>query len=605
MIRNVARIGAYAAVFFIVTSLTIFWTRFAGGLALVWPGAAIAAALFLSLPRNNHLAAAAILVAFSTLATSLFGFGPDWAFPLALVNIFEAWFIAWLLVRFRPQRDYVESEGGIVSLGFLAGIAGPFVASIPGGFLASRIVGGDWHDHAFSWLVGHGLGTLLVLPLALLLASYRQPVFANMREPGRILPFVGMVLLTVGISAIAILQSTFPSLFLPIVPLVVASFRFGRFGASIAVLIISLAAAGSLGMGTGVFAGLAVPLWQKALFLQFYLSVLLLMSFPLAVALKQRERLMEALADREAMQRLIADHSDDALLHLDHDGMIRFASPASYRLSGREAVEGLHLAAFFSDFDRTIVDSALESAACYPGHTEIMERSVERRGQTRWLEAKLRAIESPKQQASAFVVTIRDVTERKLDELQASFEARTDALTGLPNRRAFLDILEAQLEFADEHPFAFALIDLDHFKRVNDSHGHAVGDLVLKQIAQIMRDNATDDCFFARLGGEEFGMLAVGPAVESASIICERLRLAIQRHVMADNDGGTFNVTTSIGIARIAERCSSSMAMQAADGPLYSAKAAGRNCLRYAQDSGRYGRIDSGEGKPPPLAAVN
>ncbi|MEX0341055.1 MAG: diguanylate cyclase [Erythrobacter sp.] len=599
------RIGVYAAMFFAVTSLTIFWTRFAGGLALVWPGTAIAAALFLSTPRRMHLPAAAILTAVSTLATSLFGFGPTWAFPLALINVFEAWFIAWLLVRVRPQRDYIESETGIVWLGVLAGIAGPLAASIPGGILVTQIVGGGWFDHAASWLVGHGLGTSMVLPLVLLLGSYDQRVFARLRDPGRVMPFLAVLLLTVGISAVAFLQDTFPSLFLPILPLVVASFRFGRFGASIALLVIAIAAAGTLSVDIGVFAALGVPLWQKALFLQFYLAVLLLMSFPLAVALKQRQRFLQQLVDREAMQRLIADHSDDALLHLDHNGTIRFASPASTRLSGRDSVDALHLRVFFSEFDKAIVDSALESAARYPGHTEIIERSVERGGQTRWLEAKLRAVESSTQQPSAYVVTIRDVTERKLDEIQASWEARTDALTGLPNRRAFLDILEAQLEFADEQPFAFALIDLDHFKRVNDSHGHAVGDHVLKQIAQIMRENATDDCFFARLGGEEFGMIAVGPAMETAPIICERLRLAIQRHVMSDNDGGTFNVTTSIGIARIAERCSSSMAMQAADGPLYSAKAMGRNAVRHAQDMDRFGRGSSNSDRPVGLKAVN
>jgi diguanylate cyclase (GGDEF)-like protein/PAS domain S-box-containing protein len=584
----VLRIAAYGTLFFGVTCCTIFSTRFAGGLALVWPGTAIAAALFLSIPRSQHLGTAAFLASLSTLATSMFGFGPDWAFPLALINVFEAWFIAWLLVRFRPQRDYVESESGIVWLGFLAGVVGPFAAAVPSSFVVVQIVGGDWYLHAFSWLVGHGLGTLLVLPLALLLTSYKQPAFAKLKEPGRAWAFFGLVLLTMGISAFSFLQSIFPTLFLPIVPLALASFRFGRFGASITVLLITICAAITLGTNVGVFAQLDLPLWQKALFLQFYLCVLLLMSFPLAVALKQRQRFMEELVDREAMQRLIADHSDDALLHLDPYGMIRFASPASTRLSGREVVEGLHLGAFFSEFDREIVTGALAAAARYPGHTEIIERSVERAGQTRWLEAKLRAIEPSKKQASTFVVTIRDVTERKLNEIQVSWEARTDVLTGLPNRRAFLDVLEAQLEFADEQPFGFALIDLDHFKRINDSYGHAVGDKVLSQIARIMRENATDDCFFARLGGEEFGLIAGGPALESLSIICERLRLAIMRHSMTDNDGGHFNVTASIGIAQIAERCSSSMAMQAADGPLYSAKAAGRNCIRYAQHMGHF-----------------
>ena len=78
------------------------------------------------------------------------------------------------------------------------------------------------------------------------------------------------------------------------------------------------------------------------------------------------------------MQRLIADHSDDALLHLDSSGTIRFASPASTRLSGRGSVDQLHLAAFFSEFDRKKVDRALDKASRHPGRTEILERSVGR-----------------------------------------------------------------------------------------------------------------------------------------------------------------------------------------------------------------------------------
>lgn len=598
------RIATYGAVFFGVTCFTIFWTRFAGGLALVWPGTAIGAALFLTLPRERHALAGAALVALSTIATSVFGFGPKWALPLAVVNVFEAWLIAWLLVRFRPQRDYVDSEAGIVCLGFFAGLVGPAIAAIPGAVIVTQIVGKTVAEHAVSWVIGHGLGTLLAMPLALLLEAYRRDKFLPLREQGRTLAFLGLVLFTIAVSAFAFLQSTFPSLFFPVVPLVLASFRFGRFGASVVVLMISMAAAGSLGMNVGVFAELQIPLWEKALFMQFYLATLLLISLPVAVALKQRQRFLEELVDREAMQRLIADHSDDALLHLDQHGTIRFASPASSRLSGRDDTDGLHLDAFFSDFDKQVVSDALDAAADHPGRTEIVERSVERDGKTRWLEAKLRAIESSKQQASAFVVTIRDVTERKLEEIQASFEARTDALTGLPNRRAFLDQLESRLEVADKQPFAFALIDLDHFKRVNDAFGHAVGDTVLKEVAEIMRASASQDCFFARLGGEEFGMIAVGPALESTAIVCEGLRRAIQQHVMTDVDGGNFSITASIGIAVISERCSTSMAMQAADGPLYSAKASGRNCVRHAQDLKRFAQIDE-PARTNPIAVAN
>jgi diguanylate cyclase (GGDEF)-like protein len=256
------------------------------------------------------------------------------------------------------------------------------------------------------------------------------------------------------------------------------------------------------------------------------------------------------------------------------------------------------MAAFFSAFDREMVAASLEKAAEQPGQTKILERSVEHDGETRWLEAKLRAIETSRSKASGFVVTIRDVTERKLDELQASREARTDPLTGLPNRRAFLDMLDSKLRTAEQAPFAFALVDLDHFKRVNDSYGHTVGDAVLTQIGRIMHDMASEDCFFARLGGEEFGIIATGPVAEIAPTICERLRLAIQQKPMSDNDGGSFHITASIGVAAIGERCSSSMAMQAADGPLYMAKASGRNCTRRAQDMGALASLGTQVRKP-------
>ncbi|HBM05233.1 MAG TPA: sensor domain-containing diguanylate cyclase, partial [Erythrobacter sp.] len=91
---------------------------------------------------------------------------------------------------------------------------------------------------------------------------------------------------------------------------------------------------------------------------------------------------------------------------------------------------------FFSEFDRKKVDRALDKASRHPGRTEILERSVGRGGKTRWLEAKLRAVETSGRKVCGFVVTIRDITARKLEELEMTREARTDTLTGLPNRRA-------------------------------------------------------------------------------------------------------------------------------------------------------------------------
>ncbi|MCH2488139.1 MAG: MASE1 domain-containing protein, partial [Erythrobacter sp.] len=491
------RVVSFAAAFFAATAATIFWTRYSGGLALFWPGTAIAAAMFLSLPYRNWAGPTALLLVLSTIATALFGFGPVAAVPLAFVNIGEALLTAYLLRRWRPQGDYIESGPGIVALSAIAGFAAPLVMSLPGSFIAWQVVGGSWLLHAAGWLVGHGLGALLVMPLALLLVQERTDELVLKRSlrqsSGRTAELIAIVALVGGISVATIFQTKYPLLFLPIVPVVLASYRFGRLGGALGVLIVTVTAAASLALDIGHFAALDLTEAGKALFLQFYLAVLLLIALPLAIALKQRERLLADIVQREALQRLIADHSDDALLHLDRDGSIRFASPASHGLSGHDDLVGRPMAAFFGAFDAEVVDEALAAARNAPGTTRIIERSVTRGHATLWLEAKIRAVYSAGAVRS-FVVTIRDVTARKLDELQAAREARTDALTGLPNRRAFLDMIERHLSEADNAPFALALIDLDHFKRVNDTYGHDAGDSVLKRVAGLMREHTTRTC---------------------------------------------------------------------------------------------------------------
>lgn len=582
------RLLGYGAVFFVVTSLTIFWTRFNGGLAFVWPGTAISCALFLAIPYRQWPAGALVLIVLSAIATSLFGFGPKLAIPLGVINVFEAAVAASLLRRARPEGDWIESEAGIVALALIGGLVAPLLASIPGGAVAAILVGEPWLAHASSWFAGHALGTVLFLPIVLLLkpgndaAGFRPPTLRAAVE------WLALIAVTIVVTAIALFQSTYPSLFLPILPLVLVSYRFGRFGASSAVLTITLLATVSLAAGTGPLAEIAVPISHKVLFLQFYLAVLLLISLPLSVALKQREILLAEIVDREALHRLIADHSDDALLHLDRTGHIRFASPAWRRLSALGEVEGRHLSAFFGQHDHDRIVAVLDDARDRPGSTVILERAVTRDSKTLWLEAKMRAVATGSSPVNSFVVTIRDVTARKLEELQAAHEARTDVLTGLPNRRAFLDVIERALTNADTQPFALALIDLDHFKRVNDTYGHDTGDIVLRQVATAMEAVASRQCFFARLGGEEFGLIMTGEAADGAHILCETLRHSLQRSVMIAKDGRTFNITASIGIARIAERCSASMALHAADGPLYAAKASGRNAVRLAHREGNW-----------------
>jgi diguanylate cyclase (GGDEF)-like protein len=169
-----------------------------------------------------------------------------------------------------------------------------------------------------------------------------------------------------------------------------------------------------------------------------------------------------------------------------------------------------------------------------------------------------------------------------IEELKQA--SNTDFLTGLLNRRAFTAIADGQIGAARRHgwPLALILYDIDHFKKVNDRHGHATGDAVLVAIAQLSKRMFRDGDFVARHGGEEFVALAPHCDVEAALVLAERLRAAIEAADIelpgGDSPGGTLRVTASFGVVALRHPVDDLDALlQGADHALYAAKDAGRN----------------------------
>ena len=163
--------------------------------------------------------------------------------------------------------------------------------------------------------------------------------------------------------------------------------------------------------------------------------------------------------------------------------------------------------------------------------------------------------------------------------------AHTDALTCLPNRRAFVETIEIRLNQAGGDSLVFALVDLDHFKRINDTMGHATGDLALRHAADVLRDTAPADAIVARLGGEEFAVL-LPQAPDNATGADAETRLEAMRRRLADLPlivpGGVVRITASFGMAvpRPGEVLDSLLSR--ADDALYRAKADGRNRITRA-----------------------
>lgn len=578
MTRYQMRIAGFAAAYFVVTSLTVGLTRFDGGLALVWFGSAIAALMLISLPRACWLHGLLAIVAVSSVATALFGFGPRVALPMALTNAFEAWLVARMLLALRPGRDWLDNVGGLTALVFAGGVVAPAVAAVPGGLVASFAAPGPWYLHASKWWAAHGLGTVIGFSIAFLALGvpWTQVAARWTRRLG--FELAGFLCLIGSTAYAAMSQALLPLLFLPIVPLLLASYRCGREGAAFGMLVIAVIAVLHQGEGT-LIGSLALTMSQKALFLQFYLAIITLLAIPLSVALRQHQRILVELEERRALKQLIAEYSDDALLNLDEKGRIRFASPAAARLSGVEDLEGAPLTLFFDPLDEALVRGSLAQAAAAPGETVDMERAVLREEEQLWLEAKICAVALNDKPGDlrGYAVTIRDITARKQTELDAIQAAATDQLTGLANRRALLGQLDQALAHAEQRPFALAILDLDHFKAINDTHGHVTGDQVLREVSATMCRMSSPSRLFARLGGEEFALISRQASFESAIELCEQLRKAIGELRFTSHDGTGFGVTASIGCTRIDRGGTAAQALQAADALLYHAKHAGRN----------------------------
>lgn len=168
---------------------------------------------------------------------------------------------------------------------------------------------------------------------------------------------------------------------------------------------------------------------------------------------------------------------------------------------------------------------------------------------------------------------------------EAENRARFDALTGVLSRRPLLEALEAEVERAERYgrPLACIMLDLDHFKSINDTRGHQFGDKVLHRIAQVLHEHCRVNDHLGRYGGEEFLIILPETRLGAALTFAERLRSAVAG---TEVNGGEYHVTSSFGVAEWRDGEGSAIRLIAhADLALRQAKAAGRNCVRASESA--------------------
>lgn len=267
----------------------------------------------------------------------------------------------------------------------------------------------------------------------------------------------------------------------------------------------------------------------------------------------------------------------------DKDAIVIWANPAFGRLTGyspEEAVghkpnelikSGLQDEAFYQDMWANLL-----SGQHWRG--ELINKR--KNGSLYHEELSIAPVKSGAGEITHFIGIKEDITERKEMEAQLQKLASTDPLTGLFNRRVFLERLEqerAKVARLPHYSAVLLMLDLDFFKRVNDTYGHATGDAVLKAFAEIVHNNSRAIDVPARLGGEEFAILLSGADKHDALTMAERLREQVAE-IVIDHQAGPVQITVSIGAATLlADDINDEAVLHRADAALYEAKDRGRN----------------------------
>lgn len=291
-------------------------------------------------------------------------------------------------------------------------------------------------------------------------------------------------------------------------------------------------------------------------------------------------------AGEDPFRQFIEGVQDYAICLLDADGRIQTWNPGAELMQGWKAAEivGQPLTVLYpaDPLGQGRPLSALEGAA-QAGRIEDEGWLLRKDGSRFWALVGITALNDHAGEVYGYAVITRDVTEKRLreDELRRTLDrsrrfwaaAITDPLTGAYNRRYLNEHLRGEIDRGEIQTASLVLFDIDHFKAINDRHGHDAGDLVLRNVASIARQISRESDRLFRLGGDEFVLYLPGVGANGARAIAQRLRDS----VASSTTPGAQPVTISIGVAERGANDTLDEWLRAADIALYEAKQAGRN----------------------------
>lgn len=291
----------------------------------------------------------------------------------------------------------------------------------------------------------------------------------------------------------------------------------------------------------------------------------------------------------ERMRAVFDTVRDYAIYTLDCDGRIDSWNKSGERMLGldKSTAIGLDFQTLLDDFNTVRHDgAALLDEARRHGWVEFDGWSSRSPGSDYWCDCMITVLSNKSGAFDGYSVVARDNTDRRNYEHRLRRMAETDPLTGVCNHRSFMEHVQEAINHADETgtELGFAMVDIDHFKKLNDTYGHQAGDEALKHFTTVMQGALRQSDVIGRLGGEEFGILLRGAKKDLTGALLERLCTLVQNQSIEVGDQ-CIRFTCSIGLAFLGDGDDNLPAtlIARADAALYDAKEAGRNRVIAAE----------------------
>ncbi len=588
-----------ALAFFVTAMLADHRAHLPSGIEAIWPGNALV--LGVLIVRGFRWRDIATITGGGLVGSLAFHLcRGDSAGPTALfciANMIEALIGFFLLRRLRGPGPLFDRVSDVLALILAAAVATCASASV-GGLALAILHQSDFADAFREWYGSNLLSQLVAAPMVVIVAQMRDRRCLRRiaaRPVAELVLIFGLVALVAG-GVFA--WTALPLLFLIMPAALLATFRLRAFGAVGAVAITAVVSAYATAWGHGPIAATGLAPAGQSLLLQSFVACCFLTALPVAAMLTERDVRAEearALADRF---KAVVENIGEVIFQIDRNGRWVYLNPAWETLTGFAIPDSLGDGWLdrVTDDDRVELDERL--ALVLRGRDDGARRVVRfaTATESRWMEIYFQCLHDRHGAVIGATGTLRDIDDRKrLEEhvmtarrqaeqraREATLLASTDELTGIANRRAFMRQLDREIAGSVEFgwPLAVAIFDVDYFKRVNDRHGHAIGDRVLQLIAARAAGAVRGGDLVGRLGGEEFGILMPGASAADAQMVAERVRQAIEKPRGGDRDLPC--VTVSIGIAPRENQRESALLLAAADTALYAAKGAGRNRVQIA-----------------------